>query len=71
MQVKIISDGTSQGTKIIDENGNALENVSDIVWQADARTSLCTAFLTLVKVPIEVKVEANIHETDPLSQTGS
>ncbi|HEY0006193.1 MAG TPA: hypothetical protein VGB17_15545 [Pyrinomonadaceae bacterium] len=39
MKLKIISDGTSAGTKLVDESGNEIEGVTSLRWQWEKRLS--------------------------------
>ena len=55
MKIKIVSDGTSVGTKIVDvETGKAITNVSAITWHAEANEVETEATLVLSNVPVEL-----------------
>jgi hypothetical protein len=65
MKLKLISDGTLQGTKVVDEQGNSIGKVTKVEWSVDAnemnvyqRNARCT--LELMDVPAELEIE--IHE---------
>lgn len=63
VKVKIVSDGTTWGTKIVDEEtGNEIHNVTKIEWTAEAG-HMCVARITLVKVPVEITAEVPPEET--------
>lgn len=53
-QYKIISDGTPQGTKILDPDGKELRFVKSITWNICVEGN-STAFVTLDKVALEAK----------------
>lgn len=58
LRLKIISDGTPQGTIVSDEDGNRVENVSNVEISIGANM-LSTVRLTLVGIPVEVSYKAN------------
>ena len=59
MRVKIISDGTSKGTRVIDEqSGEAVEGCVYLSWIID-KDHMATATITLVKVSIDASAETN------------
>lgn len=53
MKIKIVSDGSSFGTKITDENGNPIEGVTGVTWKCNAKES-ATATIELIGVPVEI-----------------
>ena len=55
MKLKIISDGTTRGTKVIDEMGNMVEHVQAISWQIRVG-ELSLATIELIDIPIETAV---------------
>ena len=55
MKLKVVSDGTMQGTRIVDEaTGEAIENVVSVEIRIDARTRLSTLVLELEYPEINV-----------------
>jgi hypothetical protein len=59
MRVKIISDGTSLGTRVVDaETGEILEGIVGLSWVATARSDLTAATITLMGVPVELESDA-------------
>ena len=52
MKLKIVSDGTDKGTKVIDEMGNVVEHVLSVQWQISAGMR-SRATIELINVPIE------------------
>jgi uncharacterized protein YrrD len=55
LQIKIVSDGTLAGTKVVDKDtGEMVHNVSKVVWKLSTDMPLATAVLTFGKVPVEV-----------------
>jgi hypothetical protein len=60
MKVKIISDGTPRGTRVVDTaTGEPLYQVRAVTWACEARGT-AKAILELVGVEIEVIGEAEI-----------
>lgn len=57
MKIRIISDGTGPGTRVVDERGEKVEMVTAVKWKLDDPRGLATAELTFVKVPVEVEGE--------------
>lgn len=55
-KLKIVSDGTPYGTRIFDEFGNEIENVTRIEWKI-AATGMARATIDLQMVPVEVSGE--------------
>jgi hypothetical protein len=64
-KLKIISDGTTSGTKIFDEEtGFEIKNCDRLVIEMDAKTRLCNATLHLFHVPIEISnIESKFKPT--------
>lgn len=60
MKVKVISDGTTFGTYVVDvETGERLEDVAAIRWEADPqRDMICRVVLEMAKIPVELEAEA-------------
>lgn len=55
MILKIISDGTSEGTHLINsETGEEVRYVQSISWSIDANTKEVKATIDLVKVPADI-----------------
>lgn len=58
MRVKIISDGTAYGTRIVNmETGELVEGVVSVRWQMDAKDNTASVDISFVKVPIEAEGE--------------
>lgn len=63
MKVKIISDGTAMGTKVIDpKSGEMLEGVIGVDWSCGLGANEATATITLVQVPVELRAKAKVHK---------
>ena len=61
MKIKIVSNGTSYGTKVVDsDTGEHLPNVAKITWTIEAK-GLARCTLELIKVPVEVEAEADMQ----------
>ena len=57
-KLKIISDGTSNGTALVDvETGQAISNVMSITWSIDVDTMLATATVKLTSIPTEIVMD--------------
>jgi hypothetical protein len=55
MKVKIISDGTSKGTKIINaETGETIENVRGATWKCSVG-HLAEVILDMINIPVEIE----------------
>ena len=61
MKVKIISDGTSFGTKVIDSETNTiLGRVQKIKWEISSDDCIAICTLEVAMTPVEIGTEANI-----------
>ncbi len=62
MRVKVVSDGMTSGTKVIDiETGKELDDVSMVTWSLRAgEVSRCT--IELFNVPADVKADVNTED---------
>lgn len=57
MKVKIVSDGTPKGTKVVDiETGEVIENITRIFWEVSL-DSLAKAHIEIADCEIEVEAE--------------
>jgi hypothetical protein len=67
MKIKIISDGTSQGTKVIDsETGKMIPNVTAIEFKIDTeKNKIGKAKITFVDVPVEIETDAETETVEP------
>lgn len=57
MQIKIISDGTVYGTKVVNaETGEEIKGIGKVEWSVDAyaKSKLATAALHFVDVQVDV-----------------
>ena len=62
MKIKIISDGLSKNTRVINaETGETVENVLSIEWKCSVH-SLATATLKFIEVPVEVSTITHIKK---------
>lgn len=68
VRLKIVSDGTYWGSKVIDtETGRMLPNVASVEWRLPGgnvhgrpEESNAVAVITLLEVPVELEVEGKI-----------
>ena len=64
MKLKIISDGTVAGTRVINrDTDEAIEDVYSIAWEIDAETNQARAFISFIDMGIELDVDYD-PETD-------
>lgn len=62
MRIKIVSDGTGRGTKVINaETGEVVEGVKSATWSCSARGE---AMVVLTFVHVHVEVEGDSVATD-------
>lgn len=55
MKIKVISDGTAEGTKVIDSaSGEALSGVQEVRWHVRAEDHYAVATVVFVNVPVEI-----------------
>ena len=67
MKIKIISDGTSAGTKIIDEDsGEEIGSVSKVGWIAEAGEVKTRAVVEIINVPVEITTDADLQINVPV-----
>ena len=65
LRVKIVSDGTTQGTRIVEEStGEPLGFVQSIEWKVDVNDTLATATVKFVKIPVEIVCEVDLEEEE-------
>lgn len=61
MKIKIISDGTPQGTRVVNlVTGEEIDRISEVKWRANAYD--CEAWLKFVGVPVELVGETKEEE---------
>lgn len=53
MKIKIISDGTGRGTRVVTEDGEVLERVLSIKWECVGRQD-AVATIEVSRVPVEL-----------------
>lgn len=67
MRLKIISDGTNAGTKLIDEDtGEMVHLIQKLTWEADAKDFCTKVTVELINIPVEIvsKAEVELLEFD-------
>jgi hypothetical protein len=57
IKLKIVSDGTSEGTNVVTEDGKRISGIQKLVWMADANQEFTYAVLEIIDIPIIGKVE--------------
>lgn len=73
MRVKITSDGTAFGTRVVDaESGEPIERVTSVSWSVDMERMVASANVTFVGVPVEIKgeLEETFMEPPATDETG-
>lgn len=62
MKLKIISDGTNVGTKLIDEEtGQMVHGISKLTWEADANEILTKVSVEFFNIPVEIVSKADVE----------
>lgn len=64
MKLKFISDGTPEGTKLVDENGNKIEHVSSVEWKVEAGNEgffIPELSIKLFDVEVEINSKTNFN----------
>ena len=64
IQLKIVSDGTNDGTKVTDVDGNEVNNVTRIVIIGDAANGLSAA-VQFSNIPVELEGKFEVIEPQP------
>lgn len=66
MKLKIISDGTNSGTKLIDEDtGESVPLIQKLTWEASADGfGLTKVTIELLNVPAEIVAKADVDSVD-------
>lgn len=67
IKLKVVSDGTSYGTKVYDQDGKVLENVTDFSFSV-ATDGLGVVNLSLVGVPVEINYTAQVTSLEELAE---
>lgn len=63
MKFKIISDGTTAGTKVVDENGETIGLIQHIKWEVGVSDVYASATIQILKIPVELTTE-NVKITE-------
>ena len=61
MRLRIISDGTPQGTKVLDGNGRLIKGISQVTWSVEYGKR-ASATLTFNNVDVDVIGEEELEE---------
>lgn len=67
IKLKVVSDGTSDGTKVYDQDGKVLQNVTDFSFSV-AADGLGIVNLSLVGVPVEINYTAQVTSLEELAE---
>lgn len=60
MKLKIVSDGTDDGTKILDENGERIEGCVELCWSIEPG-NLADCTMTFLHMPVELESEVTCY----------
>ncbi len=64
IKLKIVSDGTPHGTKIVDqESGKELNNVKSIFWCISADGTYTNAAVEFTNIPVEIAGEFEVKKS--------
>ena len=70
MKLKIISDGTKAGTRVVNaDNGEQVEDVSHIEWRIDGKDAVATASMSFELTAAEITVDEALI-TDSAASVG-
>lgn len=56
--IRIISDGTLQGTHVLDSAGNEIDYITDISWKINSIQDCAEVLIKIINVPIEMTIPA-------------
>lgn len=71
MKLKLISDGTSVGSKLIDEDtGETVHGISKLIYEVDANELLSKVTVEFFNIPVEItsKFEVELLDYDKVKQ---
>jgi hypothetical protein len=57
VKIKIISDGSSDGTKVVNEQGEEVEGVMSIFWAVSGEEKKSVAMITIQHVEAEITID--------------
>lgn len=70
MKLKIISDGTNAGTKLIDEDtGKMIHLIQKLSWEADAKEWATKVTVEFINIPVEIISKAEVELLDYNKET--
>lgn len=62
MKLKLISDGTNTGTKLIDEDtGEMVHGISKLTWEANSNDMITKTTVEFFNIPVELDVKADVE----------
>jgi len=71
MKIKIISDGTIEGTKVVSaKTGEEIESVTKIGWMAESGEIYSRAIIEIINVPVEIESDAELQINVPINVSG-
>jgi len=67
MKLKIVSDGTTKGTRVIDAwSGESIDNIQKLVITADATKGMVNAYFEIIGVEYDITVDAFERKVLPM-----
>jgi len=57
-EIRITSDGTPQGTKVVDSHGDEIKGITEINWNLKA-IGVASAVIRLAAIPLDAPAEAS------------
>ncbi len=65
MRIKIISDGTTLGTRLVNaETGESIDGATSITWSANIDDGSVVALVRFIRLPIDAIGEAELLNAD-------
>lgn len=70
MKLKIVSDGTNAGTKLIDEDtGEMIHLIQKLTWEADVKNFSTKVTVELLNIPVEIVSKVDVELLDYNKET--
>ena len=55
MKLRLVSDGTTHGTRVESEHGEKVERVQAVQWEIDTKTHRATVTVTFGQVEVDIR----------------
>ncbi len=63
-QIRIVSDGTREGTQIFSGDGSRIKNIQSVKFEADLKSCKATVYLKVKGVVVDLIVDSQVPYTD-------